>query len=62
MTEQPQNADPVDAAALRDEVKSKYREVASDPNGNFHFHTGRYLAHRLGYDDTFVRSRAFPRG
>ena len=56
MTEQPQNADPVDAATLRDEVRSKYREVASDPHGDFHFHTGRYLARHLGYDDAFVRS------
>jgi SAM-dependent methyltransferase len=46
----------VDAAALREEVKSKYRDVALDPHGKFHFHTGRYLARRLGYDDAFVGS------
>jgi len=46
----------VDAAALREEVKSKYREVATDPHGTYHFHTGRYLARRLGYDDKFVKS------
>ena len=46
----------VDAAALREEVKSKYREVATDPHGSFHFHTGRYLARRLGYDDRLVGS------
>jgi SAM-dependent methyltransferase len=46
----------VDAKALREEVKSKYRDVALDPHGEFHFHTGRYLAKRLGYDDDFVRS------
>jgi arsenite methyltransferase len=46
----------VDADALREEVKSKYREVATDPHGEFHFHTGRYLAKHLGYDDEFVRS------
>jgi len=45
----------VDADALREEVKSKYREVATDPHGTFHFHTGRYLARRLGYDDKFVK-------
>lgn len=45
-----------DAGALREEVKSKYREVATDPHGTFHFHTGRYLAQRLGYDDKFVKS------
>jgi arsenite methyltransferase len=46
----------VDAAALREEVKSKYREVATDPHRTYHFHTGRYLARRLGYDDEFVKS------
>lgn len=44
----------VDAEALREEVRSKYREVAINPNGSFHFHTGRPLAKRLGYDDTIV--------
>lgn len=44
----------VDPAALREEVKAKYREVASDPHGNFHFHTGRPLAKRLGYDAAVV--------
>src|SRR6516164_8930576 len=46
----------VDARALREEVKSKYREVAIDPHGDHHFHTGRYLAKHLGSDDTFVAS------
>jgi arsenite methyltransferase len=46
----------VDAEALREEVKGKYREVATNPHGTFHFHTGRYLAHRLGYDDDLVGS------
>lgn len=41
---------PVDPAALREEVKSKYREVATNPHGEFHFHTGRRLAKRLEYD------------
>jgi len=44
----------VDADALRDEVRKKYREVAVDPAGEFHFHTGRPLARRLGYDDAIV--------
>ena len=47
---------PVDAEALREEVKSKYREVASNPRGTFHFHTGRYLAKRLGYEDALAES------
>jgi arsenite methyltransferase len=46
----------VDADALREEIKSKYREVATDPHAEFHFHTGRYLAKHLGYDDEFVGS------
>ena len=46
----------VDAVALREQVKKKYREVALDPHAKFHFHTGRYLARRLGYDDALVRS------
>jgi arsenite methyltransferase len=46
----------VDAVALREQVKKKYREVALEPQAKFHFHTGRYLASRLGYDDAFVQS------
>jgi len=46
----------VDANALREEVKNKYREVAIDPHGAHHFHTGRYLAKHLGYDEAFVAS------
>src|SRR5881392_3796738 len=38
---------PVDPAA---QVRGKYREVAADPGGGFHFHTGRDLARRLGYE------------
>jgi SAM-dependent methyltransferase len=45
---------PVNAVALRDEVKAKYRDVAVNPHGIFHFHTGRPLAGRLGYDETLV--------
>ncbi len=47
---------PVDPVALREEVKSKYRDVARNPNGEHHFHTGRPLARRLGYDPTLVDS------
>ncbi len=46
----------VDAEVLRNEVRSKYREVAANPGGEHHFHTGRYLASHLGYDDAFVAS------
>jgi len=45
---------PVDPTALREEVKKKYREVAHNPGGEHHFHTGRPLARRLGYDATVI--------
>jgi len=44
----------VDPSALREEVKNKYRDVACNPHGEFHFHTGRPLARRLGYDEAVV--------
>ncbi len=40
----------VDPDALREQVREKYREVAVDPGAGFHFHTGRGLASRLGYE------------
>lgn len=45
---------PVDSAALREEVKKKYRDVAIKPHDKYHFHTGRPLAARLGYDTKAV--------
>jgi SAM-dependent methyltransferase len=45
---------PVDPEALRADVREKYREVALDPSGKFHFHTGRPLAALLGYPDEVV--------
>ncbi|MEW5878817.1 MAG: methyltransferase domain-containing protein [Pseudomonadota bacterium] len=44
----------VDTLALREEVKKKYREVAVEPGGEYHFHTGRRAAARLGYDAAVV--------
>ena len=44
----------VDAVALREEAKDKYRAVAIEPGGKYHFHTGRPLAKRLGYHDVVV--------
>ena len=46
----------VDPAVLREEVKNKYRDVARNPSGEYHFHTGRPLARRLGYDPALVDS------
>lgn len=45
---------PVDVDALREAVQDKYREVAIEPDGEYHFHTGRPLAARLGYDPAVV--------
>ncbi len=45
---------PVDPVQLREQVKSKYRDVAIDPHGEYHFHTGRPLARRLGYESSVV--------
>jgi arsenite methyltransferase len=44
----------VDPDALREQVRGKYREVALDPGASFHFHTGRALASRLGYEAAAV--------
>lgn len=44
----------IDADALRDQVRRKYREVALEPGGDFHFHTGRRQALRLGYEPEVV--------
>src|SRR5205809_943856 len=44
--------DVVDLEALRKEVREKYREVAADPTAEYHFHTGRAHAIRLGYPAT----------
>jgi len=44
----------VDPETLREQVRAKYREVATDPHASYHFHTGRMLAARLGYDATIV--------
>lgn len=44
----------VDPRALREQVQHKYREVATDPGREYHFHTGRGLAARLGYPPALV--------
>jgi SAM-dependent methyltransferase len=44
----------VDTQVLREQVREKYRAVAVDPAATYHFHTGRLLADRLGYDPTIV--------
>lgn len=46
----------VDPVALREQVKDKYRDVALSPYGKHHFHTGRPLTVRLGYDQRVVEA------
>ena len=46
----------VDVDTLRTQVRDKYRDVALDPHGPHHFHTGRSLAARLGYEQATVDS------
>jgi arsenite methyltransferase len=48
------NTLPVDVTRLREEIQSKYREVATAPDAAHHFHTGRPAARRLGYDMSLV--------
>lgn len=44
----------VDREQLRQEIKAKYTEVATEPEKGFHFHTGRPLARMLAYPDIDV--------
>ena len=46
----------VDPEILRADVRDKYRAVATNPHGTFHFHTGRPLTALLGYDPAVVDS------
>ena len=39
----------VDTHKLETKVKTMYRDVAEEPNGDYHFELGRTLAERLGY-------------
>ena len=46
----PVDAEPIiDAAELRDHIRAMYRDVAEQPDGDFHFELGRAVAERLGY-------------
>jgi arsenite methyltransferase len=46
----------VDTLQLRDHVRAMYREVAFDPDNEFHFETGPSLAARLGYPAAWLTS------
>ncbi len=41
---------------LREEIQKEYSVVATNPEEDFHFHTGRRLAGILEYDDEMVNS------
>jgi SAM-dependent methyltransferase len=45
----PSAASLVDLDEVRDHIRAMYRAVAHEPEGAFHFETGRALAERLGY-------------
>lgn len=44
----------VDLEGLRCAIQAEYAEVAAHPDKGFHFHTGRPLAHILGYADEWL--------
>src|SRR4051794_37678541 len=46
----------LDLDQLRSAIQDEYTEVASCPWKGFHFHTGRFLADRLGYPAACVAS------
>ncbi len=45
---------PVDEDQLRVEIQKHYSEVATSPHHDFHFHTGREAARRVGYDEAVM--------
>lgn len=44
----------LDIDQLRQAIRAEYETVAQEPERGFHFHTGRPLAQRLGYDDAWL--------
>ncbi len=46
----------LDVDRLHTAIQEEYTEVAACPLKGFHFHTGRFLANRLGYPAQRVRS------
>lgn len=44
----------VDISELRRAIQTEYAAVANEPQGEYHFHTGRGLAQILGYDETWL--------
>jgi len=54
MSKQASQVPQLDFEQLREAIRQEYGEVALKPNQGFHFHTGRPLAHMLGYDDQWL--------
>jgi SAM-dependent methyltransferase len=50
----------LDLDQLRSAIQDEYTDVASCPRKGFHFHTGRFLADRLGYPAERVASLPDP--
>lgn len=44
----------VDTEVLRRAIREEYEVVATEPTRGFHFHTGRPLAERLGYQEEWL--------
>lgn len=44
----------IDTDQLRQAIQDEYTEVARSPRQGFHFHTGRPLAHLLGYEEAWL--------
>ncbi len=44
----------LDVNELREAIREEYEAVATRPEQGFHFHTGRPLARKLGYDDDWL--------
>ncbi len=45
----------VDLSSLRCAIQEEYEVVAREPDKGFHFHTGRPLTERLGYEDGWLK-------
>lgn len=50
----------LDVNKLRSAIQDEYAEVAACPMKGFHFHTGRFLAERLGYPAELVAALPDP--
>lgn len=50
MTEERDQSPPtIDSLRLQEEIQEKYRQVAYDPGGEYHFFTGRKATDHIGY-------------